>query len=354
MATGLATRCSACGTAFRVVPDQLRVSEGWVRCGRCTQVFNALESLVDMDTGMPRPGGSGLEAGARPPEYDIAEPAQRPADERPQGRAAPSPPPVGVKETWDGPAFPREAGAIAAPQQPLPPDKPGPRAKADGPGMDAKPDWATDPSTAAFEVTDAGETTRPVPTNPDLRADPESAPQPLPSFVRSAEHAARWRDPRVRATLALLCLAALLSLAAQVAIEYRDLLAARLPLTRPWLEAACEPLGCKVEAARVIDSLAVDSSGLLRVERSNLYKLQVSLRNRAGIALAVPALDLRLTDSQGRLIARKVLLPADLGVAQATIDAGRDLNLQATLQLVAGGDAGVPVIAGYTIELFYP
>ena len=41
MATGLATRCSACGTVFRVVPDQLRVSEGWVRCGRCAEVFNA-------------------------------------------------------------------------------------------------------------------------------------------------------------------------------------------------------------------------------------------------------------------------------------------------------------------------
>ena len=26
--------------------------------------------------------------------------------ERPPGRAAPSPPPVGVKETWGGPAFP--------------------------------------------------------------------------------------------------------------------------------------------------------------------------------------------------------------------------------------------------------
>ncbi|OIQ75606.1 hypothetical protein GALL_427220 [mine drainage metagenome] len=26
--------------------------------------------------------------------------------ERPQGRAAPSPPPVGVNETWGGPAFP--------------------------------------------------------------------------------------------------------------------------------------------------------------------------------------------------------------------------------------------------------
>ena len=43
----LATRCTACGTVFRVVQDQLRVSEGWVRCGRCTEVFNAVENLVD-------------------------------------------------------------------------------------------------------------------------------------------------------------------------------------------------------------------------------------------------------------------------------------------------------------------
>ena len=41
----LATRCTACGTVFRVVQDQLKVSEGWVRCGRCNEVFNALEGL---------------------------------------------------------------------------------------------------------------------------------------------------------------------------------------------------------------------------------------------------------------------------------------------------------------------
>ncbi|MEO7338854.1 MAG: zinc-ribbon domain-containing protein, partial [Caldimonas sp.] len=44
----LATRCTACGTAFRVVQDQLKVSEGWVRCGRCGEVFSALEGLFDL------------------------------------------------------------------------------------------------------------------------------------------------------------------------------------------------------------------------------------------------------------------------------------------------------------------
>src|SRR5215211_2184433 len=51
----LATRCTACGTIFRVVEDQLKVSEGWVRCGRCQQVFNALQGLFDLEKDAPPP-----------------------------------------------------------------------------------------------------------------------------------------------------------------------------------------------------------------------------------------------------------------------------------------------------------
>src|SRR5437868_12281203 len=49
----MATRCIACGTIFRVVQDQLKVSEGWVRCGRCNGVFNALEGLFDLGRDAP-------------------------------------------------------------------------------------------------------------------------------------------------------------------------------------------------------------------------------------------------------------------------------------------------------------
>jgi predicted Zn finger-like uncharacterized protein len=49
----LATRCTSCGTVFRVVQDQLKVSEGWVRCGRCDEVFNALEGLFDLGRDSP-------------------------------------------------------------------------------------------------------------------------------------------------------------------------------------------------------------------------------------------------------------------------------------------------------------
>ncbi|CAH0351692.1 zinc-ribbon and DUF3426 domain-containing protein [Aquabacterium sp. CECT 9606] len=66
----LATRCTHCGTIFKVVQDQLKVSEGWVRCGRCNEVFNALPGLFDLDRDPPpqRPAS----APPRPPEPPAA------------------------------------------------------------------------------------------------------------------------------------------------------------------------------------------------------------------------------------------------------------------------------------------
>jgi hypothetical protein len=152
----------------------------------------------------------------------------------------------------------------------------------------------------------------------------------------------------VRAALAAVAALGTVALSAQVAHSYRDAIAARFPATQPALEASCEVLGCRVEAARAIDKLAVESSGLVRVEKSSVYKLQVSLRNRGNTTLAMPALDLTLSDSTGKPVARRVLRATDLGVNEATLAAGRELALQATLQ------AATEPIVGYTIELFYP
>ncbi|QXL85868.1 zinc-ribbon and DUF3426 domain-containing protein [Comamonas sp. NLF-1-9] len=41
------TRCPHCKTSFKVVSDQLRLAEGWVRCGRCKEIFDAFEGLVE-------------------------------------------------------------------------------------------------------------------------------------------------------------------------------------------------------------------------------------------------------------------------------------------------------------------
>jgi len=338
MAASLATRCPACSTVFRVVPDQLRVSGGWVRCGRCSEVFDATLSLVDMETGAPRRWADEMPRPAAPPTASPAPSVSPPApaaESRPAGLglaplAAPEPEPEPEPETEpESATAPEPDPATAAPAADVPVETPA------GPQAEPEADLPADAPPAA-------------PSPPPAVAE-EAAN--LPSFVRRAQRAERWRHPRWRAALAALALIGLLGLAGQIAHAYRDLVAARYPQTRPLLERACDLLGCRVEAARAIDALAVESSGILRVEKSSVYRLSLSLRNRAGIEVALPALDLALTDTQGRLIARRVLLAAELGATASTLGAGAELPLQATLQ--AGLPASEPV-AGYTIELFYP
>ena len=85
----LATRCTQCGTIFKVVQDQLKVSEGWVRCGRCQEVFNALEGLFDLEREAPP---------ARPPQTASAPQPDAVASTAPteavaESPKAPEPPP---------------------------------------------------------------------------------------------------------------------------------------------------------------------------------------------------------------------------------------------------------------------
>ena len=46
----LVTRCPACSTLFKVVPDQIRIAAGWVRCGQCGEVFDASAQLLPRGT----------------------------------------------------------------------------------------------------------------------------------------------------------------------------------------------------------------------------------------------------------------------------------------------------------------
>jgi predicted Zn finger-like uncharacterized protein len=47
------TKCPACGTVFRVTPEQLQVHQGQVRCGRCATVFDGLVALAALPELVP-------------------------------------------------------------------------------------------------------------------------------------------------------------------------------------------------------------------------------------------------------------------------------------------------------------
>ena len=376
----LATRCPSCGTVFRVVQDQLRVSEGWVRCGRCNGVFDATEVLFDIDSGaavsLPPPEADAPPAPPAPEAASSPPAAVAPAPALPPPPSPPAPPLV-VEPSWidHGPVESRFAASglpDAAPDHPYR-DEPllrAPSRASDDEIRDAEerivvtdhvpapaavqaanpwPDQAPAIADAAPPATSAH--------TPELGAAlPATAQvQGPPSFMRTAERSAVWRRPLVRAGLWVGVLLLGGGVVAQMAVLWRDTLAAHWPTAKPALQALCRVAGCSVQPLRRIDQLSVDSSGLNRLAGSPLYQLQLVLHNRADTAVMMPALDLALNDAQGRPVARRVLQVAELltpvAVADpspAALQAGQQLPIKV---LVSTGERRVD---GYTLELFYP
>lgn len=367
----LATRCPACSTVFRVVQDQLRVSEGWVRCGRCSEVFNAVDHMVDLPRPAPPATARVVDAPAPPA------PAPAPIDVSAGLGAFTAEPGLVASDhahdpamgRWDAPAPVADGGVVqdefhedddrtrtyaayrsdamtpgAAVGLPLDGVPAAAGEAVEGPGpADPESDRPAEPSAAAAHAAevDAG-------VDAAASAAAEPAAEASPTFLRDAERAERWRRPAVRRALAAEIVGGALLLVLQVAIEYRDLVAARWVAMRPALEQVCRWTGCRVEPPRIVDALVVDSSGLVRVEGTNSYRFSVVLRNRSPLTLAMPAIDLTLTDTLGRVIARRTLTAAELGVVAPTVAAAAELPMQATLGIAERA------VAGYTIEVFYP
>ena len=301
----LATRCPACGTVFRVVRDQLKVSDGWVRCGRCSEVFNAAERLFELEGDTPQERPAAV-VHHLPVRDDSASPATE------SSRALAEPPAQSAE------VVPLSSAALNV-------------------------ESAVDVAPMAVE-------TAPTAEAPPPAADPEPAPEPgpTPEFIRRAERAERWRHPARRGLLGGMALLLAALLAGQMALHYRDTVAAAWPAARPALQAACQLLDCRIEAPRRIDSLTVDSSGLVRLPDSPFYSLSLVVQNKAATIVRMPAFDLALTDTQGQTVVRRVFTAAELGQPVEQLPSGGELALRATLDL---GDRRV---AGYTVELFYP
>ena len=182
----------------------------------------------------------------------------------------------------------------------------------------------------------------------DVSEPPSEAVEP--SFVRQARRQAFWRKPGVRAMLLALAFVLASLLAGQWAVQERDRLAARFPPSAPVLARLCESLGCELGAPKRIESVVIDSSNLVR-RLGNFYAFDFVVKNSDPIALAMPALELSLTDNADAVIARRVFLPQELPGAPATVPALGSVSISLRLSLSEGG---VGAMTGYRALVFYP
>jgi predicted Zn finger-like uncharacterized protein len=350
----LITCCPACGTMFRVVPDQLKISDGWVRCGHCAEVFDASAGLVQ------QPEAAAPLAGPQPqPQPSVLPPAQE-AAAAPAGE--PDSRPASEPVTEPSPEVVAQVMAAAAPTQPAPlapmhredpdPDSELEESELDQPFVFRRSDLAQvdDVPVSPPVIASVFAHSRPAPSGFDAGDDDDAAVEDV-SFMRAARRSAFWRRPRVRALLLLAGLLLGALLAVQVAVHDRDRLAAAHPGLRPWLQALCEPAGCTVGPPRQIESVVIDSSSFNKL-RTDTYRLNFTLKNAAAIPIAVPSMELTLTDTQDQPVLRRVLAPADIGASQGTLAAGTEWSGSVTLAVAANGQGGR--IAGYRLLAFYP
>lgn len=318
------TRCPACGTMFRVADDQLKISDGWVRCGHCADVFDAklyLQNWQPPATPDPTTGVPPFQVPGATAEPTRPAATPRWVAESQQSRATGT----ATNEALNTPTgTPASMPAASAPM-PLPSRW----GTADTDALPA-PWWQSLWRQATRRPTDAG--------------------RDEPDFVRQARRRAFWHAPGMRARLLVLALLLTALLGLQWVLHQRDHIAARQPQWTPALQRLCAPLGCEVSALRRIDAIVIDSSTLL-LRADKQYAFDVVLKNTASVPLALPALELSLTDSRDAVIARRVFLPQELPGAPAQLPANSTVTLKLSLALAVG--ESMPM-AGYRALVFYP
>ncbi len=323
----LITRCPACGTMFKVVPDQLRISEGWVRCGHCSQVFDASAHLQSESAANTQPATLA----------EQAPPRREPEPELDSEFVSSLHTEVGDDNGADAPdSAMLEAEAQALLENPL--DRPFELRREDPGDAGLAPEPAV-PQEHALE-----------PESPEPRSQLEPEPELNDlSFVRQARREAFWRRPVMRVAMVLAIVALALLLASQMAVHDRNRLAAISPQWRPMLNTLCEALDCSIQPPRQIDAIAIDSSSFSKL-RGDSFRLNITIRNQAAIDVAMPALELTLTDSQEQPVVRRVLMPAELGANPGVIAAASEWSSSLALAVSANGSR----VAGYRLLAFYP
>jgi predicted Zn finger-like uncharacterized protein len=394
----LATRCPSCGTIFRVVQDQLKISEGWVRCGRCTEVFNALDGLFDLERESPPPRNPAQ----APTQATTQAPTQAPtpaARQAPTPSAAPPAPKTAppAAKTAPKPAQRQEFVASRVPDE----DEDTPKGSVDFDTFASTVGFRRDdieppqPATPAPVSAADLRSARQVPLEPPARDFSDARfPSELPldsaidlpehndaitlddplsrfipddaplsaSFIEAADRQERRERPvwtRIHAAFSVLLL---LVMAIQVAVHWRARIALEWPESRPLLEALCAPVQCAIEPLRGIESFAVDGSALNRIADGSGYRLEITLRNRSHLPLATPSVDLNLTDGRGETLARRALLADEFQLVAPDAPAARRSAGTPPPVVPPGGEihlqypfaTTLPRISGYTVELFYP
>lgn len=332
----LITRCPACETLFRVVPDQLRISEGWVRCGQCDEIFDASYHLLTESLTAVQPDSilNGAQGDFSVSEALQAEPLSPNVESMPLQYGDS----VDLPEEWSQVAeheIPVSEAFIAAPT-------------ALG---DELPFALALPQVLQTEMPESEVFTGHHDDDDDDDDATRRAELAAVSFLRNQNSNFEKPNPRKRVVLFALSFFLLLCLLVQIMVHERDRILALTPSLQPLLQAMCMPFTCTLSPLRRLDSIVVESASFTKLNGTT-YRLNFMVKNSATTALAVPAVELTLTDLFDQPVVRRVFLATEIGVKSPVIGAGAEWP--ASLEMEVQVEGAPDPVAGYRVLAFYP
>ena len=157
--------------------------------------------------------------------------------------------------------------------------------------------------------------------------------------------------PRRRMAFGAFAIGLCLTLLVQLLAHERDRIVAAAPGFKPMVEAVCVLMQCSVAPWRQIESVLIESSSFSKL-RADVYRLSLTLKNAAERDVALPALELSVTDTQDQVLIRRVFLAGDLGLSSPVLAAGSEFPVSLALNITTHGNA--ERIIGYRVLAFYP
>ena len=149
----------------------------------------------------------------------------------------------------------------------------------------------------------------------------------------------------------LLALLLLLVLAAQWVYRERQSLSVLHPNWTPALQTFCEVLGCTLEPLQRIESVSIDAASFNKIDGTR-YRLSFALKNSADVPLALPSIELTLTDLRERVVLRRVFSARELDNSVALLQPVSVWRVDASLGL--DDEAAARRVVGYRVLAFYP
>jgi predicted Zn finger-like uncharacterized protein len=299
------TQCPECHTAFKVSSEHLAVANGWVRCGRCGGVFEALLHLESDEAS----------------EVAIA-----------HGQNA-----LGANTAAQ--AVVSRSAENTEPHADVPS-----RAKPDAISQSTTQSAASDidafhDSLLSFVPGSLHQSTSP---SNDVNGNAHSN---VTATAASNSEQVSTRPVWLWLLAALLTLTGLL----QLVLWNRHVLVAQEPALQGLIEGLCAPIGCEWHWPQTLEAVQIENSSFTE-NADGTYRLQLRLKNTQHHAVAMPLLELTLTDERDEVVLRRVFQPQELGLKDhmpALRDARSTLNFDLDENLK-------PRVMGFRALIFYP